>query len=95
MIGRVPEPHRRVALGVPPRARASKHRREGNTITVTDDHGTARVLEDVDVTCRWWHVDVTSDWNVPPRIVAALDARHGPSASHKFVPANGANLHGC
>ena len=59
---------------------------KGNTITVTDAHGTARVLEDVDVTCRWWHVDVTSDWNVPPRIIAALDARHGPSASHTFVP---------
>ena len=87
MIGRVPEIHRPGWLS----ACHLVHRHpsiavKGNTITVTDAHGTARVLEDVDVTCRWWHVDVTSDWNVPPRIIAALDARHGPSASHKFVP---------
>ena len=86
MIGRCPKSHARMALGVPPRARHPSIAVKGNTITVTDAHGTARVLEDVDVTCRWWHVDVTSDWNVPPRIIAALDARHGPSASHKFVP---------
>ena len=87
MIGRVPEVHRPGWLS----ACHLVHRHpsiavKGNTITVTDAHGTARVLEDVDVTCRWWHVDVTSDWNVPPKVVAALDARHGPSASHKFVP---------
>ena len=68
MIGRVPEIHRPGWLS----ACHLVHRHpsiavKGNTITVTDAHGTARVLEDVDVTCRWWHVDVTSDWNVPPR----------------------------
>ena len=57
-----------------------------NTVTVTDQRGTARALEDVDVSCRWWHVDVGSAWNVPPDVVAALDARHGPSPSHRFVP---------
>ena len=53
-----------------------------------------QVLEDVDVTCRWWHVDVTSDWNVhqgsSPHWTHATARR-----PHKFVRANGANLHGC
>lgn len=59
---------------------------KGNTITVTDSLGTARVLEDVDVSSRWWHVDVWSDWNVPLDVVAVLDAYHGASPSHRFVP---------
>ena len=63
MIGRVPEPHRPGWLS----ACHLVHRHpsitvKGNTITVTDAHGTARVLEDVDVACRWWHVDVASHW---------------------------------
>ena len=59
---------------------------KGNTITVTDSLGTVRALEDVDVSSRWWHVDVWSDWNVPLDVVAALDAHHGASPSHRFVP---------
>ncbi|DAC16713.1 MAG TPA: hypothetical protein D7I01_05185, partial [Candidatus Poseidoniales archaeon] len=43
-------------------------------------------MEDVDVSSRWWHVDVWSEWNVPLEVVAALDARHGPSPSHTFIP---------
>ena len=54
---------------------------KGNTITVTDSLGTVRALEDVDVSSRWWHVDVWSDWNVPLDVVAALDAYHGASPS--------------
>ena len=59
---------------------------KGNTITVTDSLGTVRALEDVDVSSRWWHVDVWSDWNVPLDVVAVLDAYHGASPSHRFVP---------
>jgi hypothetical protein len=59
---------------------------EGNSITVTDSRGTARELEDVTVSSRWWHVDVGIDWDVPLDVVAALDATYGPSPSHAFIP---------
>ena len=87
MPGRVVDEHRpgwRSALRLVhthPRISVAK-----NTVMVSDQRGTARALEDVDVSSRWWHVDVGSAWDVPLDVVAALDAKHGPSPSHRFVP---------
>ncbi|DAC36896.1 MAG TPA: hypothetical protein HA286_02780 [Candidatus Poseidoniaceae archaeon] len=57
-----------------------------SVVSVTSSHGITRELEDVDVSSRWWHVNVNIDWNVPRPLVAALDELHGPSPSHAFVP---------